>query len=84
MSRSQMTPPQSGDIRRRRRRIVFIGYCRGTQGRRRRRRRVYSYSSDTVEGPRAPAVKLTARFLSPPRGLTAGGYVRLPCPGLRT
>ena len=23
--------------------------------------RVYSYSSDTVEGPRTPAVKLTAR-----------------------
>jgi len=25
---------------------------------------VYSYSSDTVEGPRAPAVKLTARHSS--------------------
>ena len=25
---------------------------------------MYSYSSDTVEGPRAPAVKLTARHSS--------------------
>ena len=33
----------------------------GVWGRRRRRREVYSYSSDTVEGPRTPAVKLTAR-----------------------
>ena len=36
-------------------------------GRRRRRRRgggVYSYSADTIEGPRAPAVKLTARHSS--------------------
>ena len=50
---------------------------------------VYSYSSDTVEGPRAPAVKLTARHssltrvraapLSPwPRHRDAGNLSRKP------
>ena len=36
----------------------------GPATRRRRGRRSYSYSSDTGEGPRAPAVKLTARHSS--------------------
>jgi len=35
--------------------------------RRRRRRSYYSYSSDTVEGSRAPAVKLTAPLQPSPR-----------------